>query len=81
MLLELCDSSFLQGELDLEDEPNHDRGQLMNAIDQINARWGKSTVRQGSTGTATARRDWMMRQARRTPRYTTDWHQVPIARA
>ena len=81
MLLELCDSSILQGELDLEDEAGQDRGQLMDAIDRINARWGKSTVQQGSTGTATARRDWMMRQARRTPHYTTDWHQVPIARA
>lgn len=81
MLLELCDSSILQGELDLEDEADQDRGQLMDAIDRINARWGKSTVRQGSMGTATARRDWAMRQARRTPHYTTDWHQVPVARA
>lgn len=81
MLLELCDSSVLQGELDLEDEGGQNRGQLMSAIDRINARWGRATVRQGSTGTSTARRDWMMRQARRTPGYTTRLADVPVARA
>ena len=81
MLLDLCDGSILQGELDLEDEPDRDRGQLMVAIDRINARWGKSTVRQGSTGTVAAKRDWMMRQERRTPHYTTCLADVPVARA
>lgn len=81
MLLELCDSSILQGELDLEVESGRDRGQLMRVVDKLNARWGKSTVKQGSAGTAAARRDWAMRQARRTPQYTTDWRQVPVARA
>ena len=81
MLLELCASSTLQGELNLEDEAGRDRGTLMRVVDGLNARWGKSTVRQGSTGTAKDRRDWAMRQARLTPQYTTDWHQVPIARA
>ncbi len=81
MLLDLCDGSILQGELDLGDEPDRDRGQLMVAIDRINARWGKSTVRQGSTGTVAAKRDWMMRQERRTPHYTTCLADVPVARA
>ena len=50
-------------------------------VDRLNARWGKTTVKQGSVGTAAARRDWAMRQARRTPHYTTDWRQAPVARA
>ncbi|HRL52666.1 MAG TPA: DUF4113 domain-containing protein [Acidovorax temperans] len=45
------------------------------------SRGGTSTVKQGSAGTAAARRDWAMRLARRTPQYTTDWRQVPVARA
>jgi DNA polymerase V len=53
----------------------------MSVVDKLNARWGKATVKQGSVGTAAARRDWAMRQARRTPQYTTDWRQVPVARA
>ena len=52
----------------------------MSVVDKLNARWGKATVKQGSVGTAAARRDWAMRQARRTPQYTTDWRQVPVAR-
>ena len=82
MLLDLCDSaSVLQHELALEDDAGRDRGALMTAMDRINARWGKSTIHQGVTGTATTKRDWAMRQERRTPHYTTDLRQIPIARA
>ncbi|WP_184605678.1 DUF4113 domain-containing protein [Variovorax atrisoli] len=34
-----------------------------------------------STGTAGDRREWTMRQQRRTPQHSTDWRQVPIAKA
>ena len=81
MLLDLADSSILQRELDLEDEAGRDRGKLMGAMDALNARWGKSMVHMASAGTAGDRREWTMRQQRRTPHYTTDWRQVPIARA
>lgn len=81
MLLELCDGSTLQGELDLEAEAGRDRGKLMGALDTLNAKWGKATVRVASTGPTGEQRAWTMRQMRRTPHYTTDWRQVPIARA
>lgn len=81
MLLDLCDGSVLQGELDLEDESGRDRGKLMTAMDKLNTKWGRATVRPASTGTAGDRREWTMRQERRTPHYTTDWRQAPIARA
>lgn len=81
MLLDLCDGSMLQGELDLEVEADRDRSTLMAAVDQLNTRWGRATVRPASTGTAGDRREWTMRQERRTPHYTTDWRQAPVARA
>lgn len=81
MLLELSNSSILQAELNLEDEAGRDHGKLMTAVDALNARWGKSTVRAASAGTAGDKREWTMRQMRRTPHYTTDWRQVPAARA
>lgn len=81
MLLDLCSTRVLQGELDLEEECGRDRGQLMSVVDQLNARWGRATVRLASTGTAGDRREWAMRQERRTPHYTTNWNEVPIARA
>ncbi|WP_429614607.1 DUF4113 domain-containing protein [Variovorax sp. W2I14] len=80
-LLELSDSSVLQGELDLEDEAGRERGKLMQAVDVVNDRYGKGTLRIASTGTAGDRREWAMRQLRRTLQYTTDWRQVPTARA
>ncbi|MBS0230367.1 MAG: Y-family DNA polymerase [Proteobacteria bacterium] len=81
MLLDLCDSTSHQHELPLENDSARERGRLMTAIDTVNARWGKSTIHQGITGTASTRRDWAMRQERRTPHYTTDLRQVPVARA
>jgi len=71
----------LQGELDLEDKEGRDRGKLMNAVDAVNLRYGKGTVRLAGTVTAGDRREWTMRQGRRTPHYTTDLRQVPVARA
>lgn len=72
---------MLQGELDLEDEAGRKRSGLMHAVDVVNDRYGKGTLRIASTGTAGDRREWTMRQQRRTPHYTTDWRQVPIARS
>ncbi|BEP50501.1 Y-family DNA polymerase [Variovorax sp. V116] len=81
MLLELSDGSILQGELDLEAEEGRERGKLNRAVDVLNDRYGKGTLRLASTGTEGDRREWTMRQQRRTPQYTTDWRQAPIARA
>lgn len=80
MLLDLQDQAVKQGELDL-DEPGADRGRLMAAMDAINRRHGRGAVHAASAGTTGDRREWAMRQQRRTPHYTTDWRQLPIARA
>lgn len=72
MLLELSDSSVLQGELDLEYEAGREHDGLMRAVDVVNDRYGKGTLRIASTGMAGDRREWTMRQQRRTPQYTTD---------
>lgn len=83
MLLDIHRAVDQQLELDLEaDEPARDRARLMQALDVINDRWGKGTMRVGS---AKARRSaaagWEMKQERRTPAYTTDWASIPTARA
>ena len=82
MLLDLVPGSVLQGELDLEDEDQRDRTKLMVALDALNGRYGKGTVHSASTGgSSKGGKDWMMRQERLTPQYTTNWADVPIARA
>ena len=84
MLLDLQPDSVVQGELDLEDDYTHDdladKVRLMSALDTINKRYGRGTMKMASAGLAGERRVWSMRQERRTPAYTTNWADIPIAR-
>lgn len=84
MLLDLC-SAIEHQQSDLLFEapcPKRDHSQLMEAVDRINARYGKATVHVASTGqTQEDESGWRMKQERRTPRYTTAIKDIPIARA
>ena len=81
MLMDLQSDQAHQLELDLEDEPDRDRTRLMMALDTVNARYGKGTLRIGSAGTPTQKRNWTMKQMRRTPRYTTDVRDMVVVKA
>jgi DNA polymerase V len=85
MLLELQPDSVVQGELDLGDDGSlediADKTRLMAALDAINQRYGKGTMKVASAGLDGDRRVWSMRQERMTPAYTTDWADIPVARA
>lgn len=48
---------------------------LMDAIDGLNKKFGRGTLKVSTQG---AHKGWQMRQERRTPSYTTNWDQVPI---
>lgn len=80
MLLDLQPATVHQAELDLGEEPA-DRTRLMSALDALNGRYGKGTIKLASAGLDGPRREWGMRQERRTPRYTTCLEDVPTARA
>ena len=79
MLLGLQDGSIEQRDLDLDPAPV-DRGELMVALDRINERYGRATVLLASSGLKKDRRNWVMKQERRTPRYTTHWEEMVVAR-
>lgn len=79
-LLDLQDGAVEQGELAL-DEGVGDRGSLMLALDQVNGRYGRGTVAMASAGLAGARRNWVMKQERKTPDYTTCWKSMPLVMA
>lgn len=81
MLLDLQAGSVEQCELDLEPEEARDKTRLMQAMDAVNARYGKGTLHVGATGQTEPAKEWGMRQERRTPRYTTRWDEMPVARA
>jgi DNA polymerase V len=74
---------MVQDELNFEEsEPEQrDRARLMEAMDQVNDRFGKWTLLLGSSGIKQGADTWGMKQVRRTPSYTTDWKDVPVARA
>ena len=63
------------------DHLRNDPGQLMQAMDAINKRYGRGALLLASAGLGGNRRVWSMKQERRTPQYTTRWQDMPIARA
>ena len=83
ILQDLCAGTEQQAVLSFTDpEAVRDASALMEAMDKINARFGKGVVHVASTGqTQEDESGWRMKQERRTPRYTTCLDDVPIARA
>jgi DNA polymerase V len=79
-----------QGELDLffsteeSGSPIADpRAKLMAAMDALNNRFGRDSVRLGSTAAASNGAEvavWATKQERRSPRYTTRWNEMPVVR-
>lgn len=49
---------------------------LMKALDAVNQRFGRGAM---TFGMAAPDAPWMMRQERKTPRYTSRWSDVPLA--
>ena len=80
MLLDLVPAGQEQGELPLDDA-GEASARLMGAVDAINDRYGQGAIRVASAGAQGKRREFEMRQQLRTPRYTTRWDEVPVARA
>jgi DNA polymerase V len=54
------------------------RERLMAAVDQVNRRWGRETLRLASTGFT---KSWQMRQKNKSPAYTTRWTDLLVLRA
>jgi DNA polymerase V len=62
----------------LFDRHDRERSQkLMKAIDAINTEWSSGTIRYAAMG---LRPGWLMRCARRSPRYTTRWEELAVVR-
>jgi DNA polymerase V len=72
MLGDISPVTMVQGDL-LEPVKTSDT-KLMKAIDGLNSRFGRGTVKLSS---GEFQGEWGMRQERKSPDYTTDWTQVP----
>ena len=66
---------------DCTPESRVEQSRLMQTMDAVNLRYGKSTLLLASAGLGGIHRNWSMKQERRTPQYTTRWQDIPIARA
>jgi DNA polymerase V len=77
MLMGLQPATRQQAVLDLSrhagDAQPANRTRLMLALDQINQRYGRGSLKLASAGAGQAPQIWHMKQERKTPAYTTDW--------
>jgi len=87
MLMDLSDARTEQAELNFGDhsvEKNQRQARLMQALDALNDRYGRGTLKLGSSSMAprkskgVAEAGWQMRQERRSPRYTTHWGELMV---
>jgi len=72
MLSEITPATQRQGDLLDAGPASNDR--LMQALDTLNQRYGRGTVKVSTQG---AYQDWQMLQERKSPNYTTCWEEVP----
>lgn len=78
MLVDLCRANQVPVDLFSQMElPDTERSKvLMATLDEINAKMGRGTVRSAGEGLAKV---WAMRSGNKSPEFTTDWKQLPIA--
>lgn len=80
MLLDLVDIDQQQLSL-LDTRPataSQHSAQLMATLDDLNQRMGPGTI---TFGTSTPTADWHLRCAHRSPRFSTRWKELPVAKA
>ena len=75
MLSEISPNTQRQVDLFAEAEPAEE-SKLMAVLDRVNQRFGRGVVRISSQD---AGAEWGMRQERKSPAYTTNWVELPIA--
>jgi hypothetical protein len=73
MPIDLQPATRQQLTLDLDADMPENRIRLMQAMDQINRRYGRGSLVLGSAGGIGAQPVWGMKQKRKTLAYTTDW--------
>lgn len=75
VLGELMPAQGVQGDLFSQMKANPKSATLMSAMDSINRKMGKESIKLASEG---FRRPWKMRQENKSPGYTTEWADVPV---
>lgn len=77
MLMELTTKLQRQETLFDDTAARAKSAKLMVAMDAVNSVWGRGTLRTGAAGMSTG---CAMRSENRSPRYTTNWEELPMAK-
>ncbi|MFZ6655955.1 DUF4113 domain-containing protein [Undibacterium sp. TJN19] len=72
ILSEICPASTFQGDMFAA---GNEKPELMAAMDALNSRYGKGTVKLSQDG---SRHSWKMRMEAKSPCYTTVWDELPV---
>jgi DNA polymerase V len=78
IMMGLVPESCIQGNLLVNDCNRERLRKLMQAVDSVNAQFGAGTLRFAAAG---LNPKWQMKATRRSPRYTTRWAEIPVAKA
>ncbi len=73
----IADKPTIQPSLFEDIESKGKSAGLMQAMDAINSRFGNAVIRLAASGT---KQEWQMRSSNKSPNYTTQWDELPIAR-
>ena len=73
----IADKPTIQQSLFEDIESKGKSADLMHAMDAINSRFGNAVIRLAASGT---KQEWQMRSNNKSPNYTTQWDELPIAR-
>ena len=76
MLTEIAPAGCQQ--INLFSSIDTEKPELMAAVDRINQKWGRETVQLGTAGFV---KSWKMAQSHKSPAYTTNWSELPVANA
>lgn len=72
LLMDLRQRGEFSGDLFAQEQPESSE-RVMGVLDQINAKWGRGTLRPAQVPSTP---DWAMRRELLSPRYTTDWNEL-----
>ena len=75
MLSEIVSIEGVQTDLFSTVQPSPKSSALMTAMDSINRKMGKESIKLASEGFA---RPWKMKQGNKSPSYTTKWGEIPV---
>jgi DNA polymerase V len=79
MLMDLQPATRQQLTLDLDADMPENRIRLMQAMDQLNQRYGRGTLKLASAGGIGGVPVWGMKQERLSSGFTTDWRGLAVA--